>query len=98
MPSPFPGMNPYLEQDDAWHDLHERFLPAAAEALGVQVQPRYIVKIDEHVYVHELPPEPRRLLGRADLSVGQAPEAGPTPAAVELLEAPARIVLPVADI
>ncbi len=22
MPSPFPGMNPYLEQDDAWHDFH----------------------------------------------------------------------------
>ncbi|MGO9464835.1 MAG: DUF4058 family protein [Isosphaeraceae bacterium] len=21
MPSPFPGMNPYLEQDDAWHDF-----------------------------------------------------------------------------
>jgi hypothetical protein len=20
MPSPFPGMNPYLEQEDAWHD------------------------------------------------------------------------------
>ena len=21
MPSPFPGMNPYLEQDDVWHDF-----------------------------------------------------------------------------
>jgi len=69
MPSPFPGMNPYIEQDDVWHDFHARFLPAAAEAIGSQVQPDYIVKIDEHVYVHELPSEPRRLLGRADLSV-----------------------------
>jgi hypothetical protein len=50
MTSPFPGMNPYLEQDDVWHDFHERFLPAAAEAIGTQVQPDYIVKIDEHVY------------------------------------------------
>jgi hypothetical protein len=24
MPSPFPGMNPYLETDDAWHDFHEK--------------------------------------------------------------------------
>ena len=23
MPSPFPGMNPYLEQDDVWHDFHK---------------------------------------------------------------------------
>jgi hypothetical protein len=34
MPSPFPGMNPYLEQYDAWHDFHERFIPLAAELLG----------------------------------------------------------------
>ena len=27
MPSPFPGMNPYLEQEDAWHDFHESFMP-----------------------------------------------------------------------
>jgi hypothetical protein len=47
MRSPFPGMNPYLEQDDVWRDFHERFLPAAAEVIGAQVQPAYIVKIDE---------------------------------------------------
>jgi hypothetical protein len=27
-------MNPYLESDRVWHDFHERFIPAAAEALG----------------------------------------------------------------
>jgi hypothetical protein len=42
MPSPFPGMNPYLEQEDAWHDFHERFLPAAAGALEAQVGRNYI--------------------------------------------------------
>ena len=69
MPSPFPGMNPYLEQEDAWHDFHERFMPAAAEVLSAQVDPRYIVKIDEHVYVHEMAPDSRRFLGRADVTV-----------------------------
>jgi hypothetical protein len=54
MPSPFPGMNPYLEQEEAWHDFHERFMPVAAEALEAQVGPNSIVKIDEQVYVHEL--------------------------------------------
>jgi hypothetical protein len=48
-------MNPYLEQDDAWHDFHERFLPLVADLLVAQVRPAYIVKIDEHVYDHEVP-------------------------------------------
>ena len=76
MPSPFPGMNPFLEQDDAWHDFHEKIIPAIAERLVVQVRPDYIVKIDEHVYVHELPPEPRRYLGRGDVLVSQPEEEG----------------------
>ena len=54
MPSPFPGMNPFLEQEDAWNDFHERFIPAAAEEIGKQVEPAYIVKIEQNVYVHEI--------------------------------------------
>jgi hypothetical protein len=27
MPSPFPGMNPYLEQADVWQDFHQSFIP-----------------------------------------------------------------------
>ena len=98
MASPFPGMDPYLEQDDVWHDFHERFLPAAAEAIGVQVRPDYIVKINEHVYIHELHPEPRRLLGRADLAVTPSGHPGESPPAVGLLDAPARVRLPAADV
>jgi hypothetical protein len=48
-------MNPYLEQEDAWHDFHERFCPLVAEILTAQVRPDYIVKIDEHTYTHDLP-------------------------------------------
>ncbi len=99
MPSPFPGMNPYLEQDDAWHDFHERFLPMVADRLVEQVRPNYIVKIDEHVYIHEMPDEPRRFLGRADLAVGRSDAAGePRPGAgVGLVEAPVRVLLPAMD-
>ena len=31
MPSPFPGMNPYLEHEDAWHNFHDLF-PGVAMA------------------------------------------------------------------
>lgn len=54
MPSPFPGINPYLEQEDAWNGFHERFIPAAAEEIGRQVEPAYIVKIEQNAYVHEI--------------------------------------------
>jgi Protein of unknown function (DUF4058) len=101
MPSPFPGMNPYLEQEDVWHDFHERFIPLLATILGGQLRPRYIVKIDEHIFVHEMEMESRRLVGRADVSVGQNP-ARPTSEPVSgtvagVLEAPARVRLPAVD-
>lgn len=66
MPSPFPGMNPYLEQEDVWHDFHERFMPAAAEMLLPQVRPKYIVKLDEHAYIHELSAETSRAVAGAE--------------------------------
>jgi hypothetical protein len=71
MPSPFPGMNPYLEQEDAWHDFHERFIPHAADVIGAQIVPNYIAKIDEHVYIHELTADQRMFVGRADVAVAR---------------------------
>jgi hypothetical protein len=49
MPSPFPGIDPYLESPLYWQDLHERFLPYAAEMLQPQLPPRYRARIGERV-------------------------------------------------
>jgi hypothetical protein len=67
-------MDPYLEQEVVWHDFHEKFIPAAAAYLTAQVLPRYIVLIDENVYLHDLPVEESRLVGRADLSMASLKE------------------------
>lgn len=72
MPSPFPGMNPYLEQDEVWHDFHERFMPAVSEVLVPLVRPSYIVKLDEHLYIHELSAEERRFGGRGDITLARS--------------------------
>jgi hypothetical protein len=98
MSSPFPGMNPYLEQAAAWHDFHESFMPAAREMLSPQVRPRYFVKIDEHVYVHELDEESRRLLGRADVAMAKGASLGGQASAASLLEAPASVWEPAVDV
>ena len=44
--NPFPGMNPFIEQDVVYHDYHQRFATAAAEMITAQVRPRYIATID----------------------------------------------------
>jgi len=69
MPSPFPGMDPYLESPDPYHDFHERFVPRLADALTPSLRPKYIAKVDENVYVHELSSDQRALVGRPDVSV-----------------------------
>ena len=97
MPSPFPGMNPYLEQEAVWHDFHERFCPAAAELLTAQIRPHFIARIDERVYIHELAADGKRFIGRGDVTVAQSrPRTESASAAT--LEAPARVQLPAADI
>ena len=99
MPSPFPGMNPYLEQDDVWHDFHERFLPHLAETIADQLGTHYIVKIDEHVFIHEPPDEDRTFLGRADVFVATGqPLTETQTVATAAIEAPERITLPAVDV
>ena len=53
MPSPFPGMNPYLEQEDSWHDFHISFVVSASHVLVASVRPKYLVRIDNYVFEHE---------------------------------------------
>lgn len=98
MPSPFPGMNPYVERASVWHDFHERWIPLAAEVIGSQVLPRYFVRIDEQRYIHELSGEDRRFLGRSDVLIPPLSAPGTTAAGTSaVLEAPAEVGVPAFD-
>jgi hypothetical protein len=95
MPSPFPGMNPYLEQSDLWQDFHDTFIPAIRDAISPQVSPQFVVKIEEHLFIHELSAEQRLRIGSADISLASEPRGLATPpSSGGVLTAPARIVLP----
>jgi hypothetical protein len=98
MPSPFPGMNPYFEQTVYWLDFHTEFLSALRRLLAPRIAPKYIVQLEEHIYIHDLPPEPRERLGTAELSVVQTGSGELEKSAVLLLEAPAQIWLSVQDV
>lgn len=96
MPSPFPGMNPYLEQEDVWQDFHDALIPAIRDALSPQVSPHFIVKIEEHLYIHDSEARQRLRIGSGDVTAAGAHGAAAQGTAT--LEAPAQVLLPQVDI
>ena len=54
MPCPFPGMDPYLEQEPFWSDFSVKFISSLANAMLPGLLPRYDVLVEEYIYVaHE---------------------------------------------
>jgi hypothetical protein len=92
MPSPFPGMNPFLEQTDTWGDFHTNFITRAQEMLTGQVGPNYYVKVEVRLYLHELSGEQRRYFGRADVGVTGQPAGEPSAKTVSIA-APMELVM-----
>ena len=82
MPSPFPGMDPYLEAQE-WEDFHARLNTAISDLLSPRVEPRYVVRIERRVYV-ESAGDDNPSLFRADAAVLRTIEtAGGTAVAAE---------------
>lgn len=94
MPSPFPGMNPYLEQPSAWHDFHQSVIIVMRGMVAPQIRPKYFAQVDTDLYIHEMPDGQRRLLGRADVSVSRGNEDSADAAAASTIAAPAQARLP----
>jgi hypothetical protein len=91
-------MNPYFEQAAYWLDFHTEFLSALRRLLAPQVAPKYIVQFEEHIYIHDLPPQPRRRVGSADLSLARSDGGQMASLGVAVLEAPAEVRLPEQDL
>jgi Protein of unknown function (DUF4058) len=89
MPSPFPGMNPWLEHVDAWEDFHATFLPLAKEFLQSQLRQNYYVKVSEHLFVSEWSDEDR-LVGISDVSLSKKQPSASAVAGTATIAAPAR--------
>lgn len=49
--SPFPGMDPFLEDPTEWGGVHTWLLTAIGEQLARVVSPDFSVKIEQHVYL-----------------------------------------------
>src|SRR4051812_42189232 len=80
MPSPFPGMDPYLESQGSWSDFHAKFINYTQEALADQLPDHYEVRIEERfslVFV----PDPRGKRVQPDVAIPQRASSSPQPAA-----------------
>ena len=49
MPSPFPGMDPYIEDPKVWSDFHNDLAGEIRARLNQSIQPRYIARLTPYV-------------------------------------------------
>ncbi len=70
MPSPFPGMDPYLEEPVIWPDVHHGLISVFQETLNARLRPKYRVRVEERVYVSD-EDDPGRSVIIPDLRVAQ---------------------------
>lgn len=97
MRTPFPGMDPYLENPESWQGFHNSLIAALALDLAPSLRPRYYVATEERTYLYA--PDRSAFMGRPDLNV-----VGPTlqePSATWSVASPTagavRVELPIPD-
>ncbi len=76
MPTPFPGMDPYLERPGLWEEVHAGLIVAIQQYLGALLHPRYRVAIERCTYLALL--ESDTFAGKPDAPV-VAPPSSPLP-------------------
>jgi hypothetical protein len=62
MPSPFPGMDPYLEDPAGWPNLHLNLVAEINATLNRDLRPKYFARAEERVYVSDLDDPGRRVI------------------------------------
>ncbi len=73
MPSPFPGMDPYLESPEIWPDVHHELISEIRAALNPGLPPYYVVRVELRIYVSD-DDDPGREALVPDVRVEVAPE------------------------
>jgi hypothetical protein len=49
MPSPFPGMDPFLETNPIFQELHTQMLAHVQALLQPLLRPKYIARLERHL-------------------------------------------------
>ena len=89
MPSPFPGMDPYLEDPALWSDFHASFITYWRDALADCLPENYEARIDEKVRLVEVAPTRRKLI---------EPDVAAHERYIEILHRPERALVAVLEL
>jgi len=96
MRTPFPGMDPYLEQPESWQGFHNSLIAALALDLAPRLRPRYYVATEERTYLYA--PDRSTFIGRPDLNViGPVLQESRASWSVEPVAGAVRVELPIPD-
>jgi hypothetical protein len=87
MPSPFPGMDPWLEDEELFPDLHDSLITYLREALNAALPAGYIARMKNRVWVDE---ELRR---EPDVSLLDRGRNRPDPAGGDVLALPGLVAV-----
>lgn len=77
MPTPFPGMDPYLEQAGVWNQVHADLIVDIRRFLTPLLRPRYHIAIEQRQYLTVLPPD-EQATGIPDVLVTSVPRESST--------------------
>jgi Protein of unknown function (DUF4058) len=94
MPSPLPGMNPYLESPELWSEFHSRMIVAIADALDTTLSQDYRVAVEKRVYLTQ--GEETILIGIPDVSVTATPQAN-VGTSIAIAPEPTIVEIPLAE-
>jgi hypothetical protein len=68
MPTPFPGMDPYLERRGLWEEVHTALITRTQQFLTPLLRPKYRVAIEQRTYLSLVMPG-GELIGKPDVMV-----------------------------
>ena len=88
MPSPFPGMDPYLEAPHIWEDFHASLATEIRDQLTPRLRPRYVAALTPRVTYEAVTvmTTPRTI--KPDVGIYQTPTGAPGGTAVMMAPAP----------
>lgn len=97
MRSPFPGIDPYLENPEFWSAVHNRLMVALADDLVDHLSEKYRVEIEKRTYFSS--DQESVLVGIPDVAVitGKTAESQSAIATLALPVQPEKVTLPIAE-
>lgn len=94
MPSPFPGMDPYLEAPDIWPDLHEHFASEVGNQLNLALPAPYYARLEMRPEIGIVEEAGVRQTIVPDVAIVRHPRIPPGGAATAVLDQPRTTLSP----